>query len=184
MQYLKVLKIRIDSGAPSLRTNKFNTRKTSANKWSTMAGSFPMLYIAGDKIKLPELNTTQIFESFHVISQKSIYNVTMCQDLLRELGINLNFQNNFVGFKDTKIPLKPDNCEMRTDFAIQESENIRNVTNRIKKILGAKYKKANLKNRTHKLKYLNSDEQVLIYRLLKKHENMFDDALKNYTDTE
>ena len=31
-------------------------------------------------------------------------------------------------------------------------------------------KKANLKEMTTKLKYLNSDEQLLIYRLSKKHE--------------
>ena len=56
---------------------------------------------------------------------------------------------------------------MRTNFVIQDSKNIKSATNRIKKILDAKYEKANLKEITNKLKYLNSDEQLLIYRLLK-----------------
>ena len=34
---------------------------------------------------------------------------------------------------------------MRTNFAIQESKNIKSPTNRIKIILDAKYEKANLK---------------------------------------
>ena len=31
---------------------------------------------------------------------------------------------------------------------------------------------------------MNSDEQLSIYRLLKKHENMFNGTLRNYTNTE
>ena len=66
--------------------------------------------------------------------------------------------------------MKSINCKMKTNFAIQESKNIKSATNRIKKILDAKYEKANLKDITVKLKYLNSDEQILIYRLSKKLE--------------
>ena len=51
-------------------------------------------------------------------------------------------------------------------------------------MLDAKYKKANLKEITTKLKYLNSNKQHLLYRLLKKHENMFDGTLENYIGTE
>ena len=43
---------------------------------------------------------------------------------------------------------------------------------------------ANFKEITTKLKYLNSDEQLLIFRQFKKHENMFDGTLGNYTGTE
>ena len=41
--------------------------------------------------------------------------------------------------------MKPIHCKMRTHFTIQDSENIRNVTKKIKKILDANYEKANLK---------------------------------------
>ena len=47
---------------------------------------------------------------------------------------------------------------MKTNFAIQESKNNKSATNRIKKILDAKYEMAILKEITNKLKYLNSDE--------------------------
>ena len=70
---------------------------------------------------------------------------------------------------------------MSTTFAIQESKNIKSATNRIKKIWDAKYEKANFKKITTKLKYLNSDEHLLTYRLSKKHENMFDGTLGSYT---
>ena len=62
--------------------------------------------------------------------------------------------------------MKLSNCKMRTNFVIQDSKNIKSATNRIKKILDANCEKANLKEITTKLKYLNSDEQLLIYRLI------------------
>ena len=44
--------------------------------------------------------------------------------------------------------------------------------------------KRQMKKKITKLTYLTSDKQVLIYRLLKKYENMFDGTLGNYTGTE
>ena len=55
--------------------------------------------------------------------------------------INLDFQNYFVfvGWKETKVPMKSINCKMRIEFLIKKSTNIKSGTNRIKKILDAKY---------------------------------------------
>ena len=122
-RYVKIL---MDSGASIsiihdsfICTNKFNTRKTSANKWSTMAGSFSTLCKVEVKLKLPELNfTAHIFAPFHVTSQKSNYDVIFRRDLLQELRINLDFQNNFFNWKETKISIKSINCKTRTNFSI------------------------------------------------------------------
>ena len=107
--YVKIL---MYSGASALiihdsfvRTDKFNMKKTSANKWSKMDESFLTSCKAEVKIKLPELNVTaHIFALFHVTSQRSNYSVIFDQDLLRELGINLDFQNNFVSWKEPRYP--------------------------------------------------------------------------------
>ena len=53
------------------------------------------------------------------------------------------------------------NWKMRTNFAIQESKNIKSATNRIKKIFNAKYEKKILKELTTKLTYLNPDKHFL-----------------------
>ena len=58
----------------------------------------------------------------------------------------------------TKIPMK--SIKIRTNFVIQDSKNIKMPTNIIKKILDAKYEKANINEITTKLKYLNSDKQL------------------------
>ena len=76
------------------------------------------------------------------------------------------------------------NCDIKTNFAIQESKIIESVTNRIKKIWDAKYEKANIKEITTKLKYLVQMNNFFIYRQLKNHGNMFDGTLGNYTCNE
>ena len=44
-------------------------------------------------------------------------------------------------------------------------------------------KKANLKEITSELKYLNSDEQVVTHRLFNKYAKIFDGAQRNHTCT-
>ena len=91
------------------------------------------------KITLPELNImVHIFALFHITRQKNNYNIIFEKDLLQEVGINLDFQNYFVGWKETKIPMKSINCKMRTNVVIQESKTNKSATNRIRKILDAK----------------------------------------------
>ena len=66
-----------------VRTNNFNTRKTSANECSTMAGSVLTSCKAEVKSKLPELNVTAyILVPLHITSQKRNYNVIFGKDLL------------------------------------------------------------------------------------------------------
>ena len=105
---------------------------------------------------MPELNVTaHISAPFHVTTKKSNYNEIFYRNLLRELGIQLDFQNNFIGWKDINLPMKPIDCKMTTHFTIQDSNKRRNATKRIKKILDANYKKANLKKGSeHKFELL------------------------------
>ena len=78
-----------------------------------MAGPFPTSCESEVKIKLPELNITDhSFVPFQVTSQNGNYDVIFGQDLLRKLGINLDFQNNFIIWKEAKKTMKSMNCEM------------------------------------------------------------------------
>ena len=93
-------------------------------------------------VKMPELNVTaHISVPFHMTTKKSNYNVIFGSDLLQELGIQLDFQNNGIGWKDINLPMKPVDCKMRTHFTNQDSKNVRNATKRVKKISDANMKK-------------------------------------------
>ena len=66
------------------------------------AGSFLTSYKAEVKITLPELNVmAHIFAPSYVTSPKSNYDVNFGRNLLREVGINLDFQNNYIGNQNT-----------------------------------------------------------------------------------
>ena len=81
-----------------------------------MVGSYLMFCETELKIKFSQLNfTAHISAPFHVTSPKVNYNVIFGRDLLRELGINLDFQL----WKETKIPMKSIHCKIRANFAIQ-----------------------------------------------------------------
>ena len=136
--------------------------KITANKWSTMAGSFSTSREAKIMLKMPEPNVTaHISASFHVTTKKCNYNVINVRDLLRELGILFDCQNNFIGWQDINLPMKLMDCKMRTYFTIQDSKNVRNATKRIKKMYDANYENNNLKKIIINLKYLNYDKQSL-----------------------
>ena len=67
-----------------------------------MAGSFFMLCKARFKF-------TGQGSHFWTISHKkpkNNYHIIFGQDLLQEVDRNLDLQNNFVGWKDTEIPMK------------------------------------------------------------------------------
>ena len=81
----KYVKILMDNSASILIihdsfvfTNKLYTKRTTAIFWSLMAGSFLMSCKSEVGIKLPEFKVkAHIYASFHVVSQKSNYNVIL-----------------------------------------------------------------------------------------------------------
>ena len=185
----KYVKVLLDSGASAsiihqsyVRKNNYDFRKTSANAWTTMAGSFSTSYETTINLTLPELNpTAHISAKMHMTENKSNYDVIFGRDLLRELGISLDFKSNTVTWQHIEIPMKPKDCTVRGHFAIEESVNVKQATSRIKKILDAKYEKANLKQLVKKLNYLTKTEQKLLLKTLRKYESMFDGTLGDYT---
>ena len=147
-----------------------------------MAGYFSTSREAEITLKIPEINVmAYISAPFHVTTTKNNYNIIFGRDLLWELGIQLDFQNDLIAWKDINLPMKPMDCKMKTCFTIQDSKNVRNAIKKIKKVLDDNYKIADLKKIVNNLKYFS---QSFIPKLLAKHEEMFDNALGNYTDSE
>ena len=66
--------------------------------------------------------TAHISAPFHMTTKKSNRNVIFGRDLLRELGIQIDFQNNFIGWQDINLLMEPIHCKMRTHFTIQDSK--------------------------------------------------------------
>ena len=60
------------------------------------------------KLRLPELNATaEITANCHVTNQKSNYDLIIGRDILRDLGIELDFSNNATNWNKIRVPMKP-----------------------------------------------------------------------------
>ena len=103
------LRILLDSGASKsiihssyLRKGEFR-KNDVAHEWSTMAGTFKTTRRTEVKLKLPELSdTAEMSVCCHVSKQQKInYDLILGREILRELGINLDFSNNTTNWKDS-----------------------------------------------------------------------------------
>ena len=108
------------------------------------------------------------------------YDLILGSNILHELGIIFNFENKTIIWQEVSISMKPPNFTAKEFFAIKESCPVRNTTKRIKQILGAEYKKMNLKSIIMSLNYLKDKHQNSLLELLQKYEKMFDGTLGKY----
>jgi hypothetical protein len=107
-------------------------------------------------------------------------------DLMVELRLQINYKNLTVTWDDSTIQMK--DYEALSDLMTPihdfywheesyESQALNDATARIKKILDAKYKPANLNEVTSKCAHLTDDEQAQLNALLKHFELLFDRSL-------
>ena len=186
------LKILIDSGASGsmihsryLNKNKLKQNAKQTTVWTTMSGEFRTLATAKLNFTLPELSPTAKFTTkFYVTTQKSNYDIILGRDTLRQLGIKIDFQNNTIGYGDGEIDMKPISCTRNTHYNINESGATKVETERLKRILDAKYEKANLQKVVGDCNHLKKIEQTSLLHLLQKYEDLFDGTLGQWTDLE
>ena len=64
-------------------------------------------------------------------------------------------------------------CILEDSFFIQESEAVTEATDRLQKILDAKYEKDNLEEIISSCEHLSKEVQQKLYQLLKRFEELF-----------
>ena len=99
------------------------------------------------------------------------------RDLLMELGIDISFSKSQVQWDKHIIPLKNIDCTENDSYHVREEGTLDEATTRIKQILDAKYKKANLDNIASSQNHLNKEEKDKLLRLLRKYESLFNGTL-------
>ena len=110
-----------------------------------MAGTLSTSKRGSLNIKMPEFNETATIKiDCHVTTNKSNYDIIIGRDTLRELGIMLDFSNDTVTWNNSTISMKPPNCNLTEHYFINDPSNVEEASDRMKRILDAKYEKANL----------------------------------------
>jgi len=176
-------------GSGSLIAEKFTKKlrvqtKKNGTTWTTAAGQMRTDTMCKAQFVLPELYDDRLIEwDLHIAKSLGNYDMIIGQDLLTELGINILFQEQVVTWDDATIPMKDRDATMADSYFIKEEGAIDEATDRIKKILDAKYEKADLEEIAKQQTHLDETEQEQLKALLTKFEDLFDGTLGKWEDS-
>ena len=94
----------------------------------------------------------------HVTKTLGNYNIIIGRNLQHESGIDIKFSTKIVCWNDVEINMKKTTCTKEDLFHVEEELFVTNKTDRITKILDAKYQPANLKELTANLPQLTANK--------------------------
>ena len=76
-----------------------------------MAGIFNTTHTCETKFKVPEINQlAEVCKKLHVTQMNGRYNAILGQDVLKELGLVINFHAETVCWKKSVVDMKPPEC--------------------------------------------------------------------------
>jgi hypothetical protein len=146
---IKTIKVLLDSGSSETiisqkLVNKFRKIKSPPARWNTAAGILETKNKAKIHFSLPEFYEKKIIQwEAHMFKNNTRYDMIMGRDLLTELKMKIDFDELTIAWGEAVIPMKAiDNT--RKDMFIQDPTSIQEETERIKRILDAKYQPADL----------------------------------------
>ena len=96
------------------------------------------------------------------------------RDLIRSLGIDIHGGDMTIHWYDAAIPWRDIDSTTKDVFALSQHNAPFNAeTKKMKRILDAKYSKANIKTIVESSTHLDPQERNELYTLLKKYECLF-----------
>ena len=162
------IKILFDSGASSSIAQKeivkkLRIKKEKSTEWENQIGTFKTSEKCKVQFFLPELYESRLIEwNIHVTEQKSKCDLIIGQDLMTELGIIINFKKQCIKWDDTSIPIKSMDATFENSFHLEDSGLAKDATERMNKILDAKYVPADLEEIVELCIHLDEEEQSML----------------------
>ena len=154
--------------------------------WTTRAGQFVTKTKAKLEFQLPEFSETAVF-NFDAHVDKSInseYAIIFGRDFLQKLQIKLDFKERLMTWNDIEVPMKDLNeFQQKKPRKLEqfEGKKVTDSMNRIKHILEAKYKPADLQAVVEAAAHLTKPQKSGLYKLLVKYNHLFDGTLGKWT---
>ena len=153
--------------------------------WTTPGGSMQTSYTTTGQFTIPELHDNRLLEwKLHVTKNLGAYDMILGRDFMSDLGIDIKFSDMTVEWDGHSIPLKNSDATVEESYYIPDSGATDDATERLKKILDAKYEKANLREIADASTHLTVEEREELYELLQKYESLFDGELGVWKDEE
>lgn len=177
-------------GSRSLITSEYAQRlrcKPSREKvqWSTPAGIMNTSVQCKALFSIPELHDNRhVTFEVHVTPTLGNYDMILGRDFLRDMKINLKFDDETIQWDHVSILFKDIDGTILDSYHVQEPNLIATETQRLQSILDAKYEPANLNEIVEEAKHLNTEEQQMLFDLLDKYKDLFDSTLGTWNGTE
>ena len=159
------LKALFDSGASSTIIKQSAVRHlkksvTANTVFSTAAGNFSTQGKCRVILKFPEFSpTAEITKTVHITETLGNYDLIIGRELMHDLGVDISFSQKTLTWNDATIEMKNPTCTKEDSFHVEEELFVSDKTDRIAKILDAKYKPANLKEITDNLPHLENSQK-------------------------
>ena len=161
--------------AKLLTSKKSNTQPTV---WQTPAGPVSTNRKVKVQFTLPEMQDDKLIEwECHVIKDLGSHDMILGRDLLEFLGIDIRFSDQTVEWGHTSMPFKETDAQPHDSYYIAEDASLAEASDRLKKILDAKYEAADLDEVVAEQEQLSSDEKAKLKDLLQKYASLFDGTL-------
>ena len=129
--------------------------------------------------RFPELHANKLInQSLHVVDLNiDRYDIFIGRDMIRSLGIDIHGGDMTIHWDDASIPWRDIDSTSKDMFALSQHNAPFNTGKKMKRILDAKYSKADIKTIAESSTHLDPQERNDLYRLLKKYESLFDGNL-------
>jgi len=180
------IRILFDSGASSTivykeLVKKLRIKKDRTTEWQTAIGKFETNEKAKVQFILPEFHESRVIEwNAHVTDKKSNYDLIVGGDLMTELGIKIDYSEQSITWDEVSVPMKSRDATFENSYHLDDSGHAADATDRMHKILDAKYEPADLEEVVESCKHLDDEERDALLSLLKKYESLFDGTLGHW----
>jgi hypothetical protein len=153
--------------------------------WSTPGGELTTNKMVKSQFTMPELQDDKLIEwNMYVTKDLGNYDMIIGRDALQFLGINIQFSTQEVVWDHASMPFKDFDAKAMDSYHIEDPDGILQDTDRLKKILDAKYVPADLEKLCQSQAQLQRAQQKKLLELLQKHAALFDGTLGLWKDAE
>ena len=102
------------------------------------------------------------------------------QDILTDLGIDIHFSTQTCTWEHSTIPMRESQSTIHQSYVVAESGPLKQATNRLKRILDAKYEPMKISQVVQKSTHLSKTQGKKLCQLLTKYQAMFDGSLGHW----
>ena len=140
-------------------------------------------YTSKVQLKLNEFDEEKVIEwKFHITEKPFSYDMIIGRDLMSEIGIKMDFTDSTMTWDNAVVSMKSIDATVQELYHVEDSPKVADATERMKRILDAKYELADINDIVNSCDHLNNQEKEPLRVLLERYKSLFDGNLGLWND--